>query len=103
MNTKAIKLNAHIVTSFCVFIFVSSVIAYMYFLSLSVVHVVMRKEATQQVSQLRSDIADLEASYIEARHQISAKVANLDGFNHNQDKIFISKAEQSLVLRSATE
>jgi biopolymer transport protein ExbB/TolQ len=103
MNTKAIKYNAHIFTSVCVFIFVSSVIAYMYFLSLSVVHVVMRKEATQQVSQLRSDIADLESSYIEARHQISAKVANLDGFNHNQAKIFISKAEQSLVLRSATE
>lgn len=103
MNTKAIKFNSHITTSLCVALLVSSVIAYMYFLSLSVVHVVMRKEATQELSQLRSSIADLEASYIEARHQISAKVASVDGFNHNQDKIFISKSEQSLVLRSATE
>lgn len=75
----------------------------MYFLSLSVVHVVMRKEATAQIGQLRSEIAKLETSYIEAKHQISAKVANLDGFNETDEKIFISKTEQNLVLRSENE
>lgn len=75
----------------------------MYFLSLSVVHVVMRKEATAQIGQLRSEIAKLETSYIEAKHQISAKVANLDGFNETNEKIFISKTEQNLVLRSENE
>ena len=63
----------------------------------------MRKEATAQIGQLRSEIAKLETSYIEAKHQISAKVANLDGFNETDEKIFISKTEQNLVLRSENE
>ena len=70
-------------------------------LSLSVVHVVMRKEATQQINHLRSEIANLDAEYIEAKHQISARVATLDGYNNNQEKIFISKTENSLVLQTA--
>lgn len=72
----------------------------MYFLSLSVVHVVMRKEANQQISDLKSQIANLEAEYIEAKHQISARVATLEGYKNNQDKIFISKADDSLVLQT---
>jgi uncharacterized small protein (DUF1192 family) len=73
----------------------------MYFLSLSVVHVVMRKETDQKISLLRSEISNLEASYIEAKHQISARVASLDGYENNQEKIFISRVEPSLVLNSA--
>jgi hypothetical protein len=63
----------------------------------------MRKEAASQIGQLRSEIASLETSYIEAKHQISAKVASIDGFNQTEEKIFISKAEQNLVLRQANE
>ncbi len=103
MNFKTIQINNHLVTSFCIGLLALSIIAYMYFLSLSVVHVVMRKEATQKIGQMRSDIAALEASYIEARHQISARVASLEGFNQNQKKVFINKEEQSLVLRSTSE
>ena len=103
MNIKGLQINNHLITSFCVGLFIFGVIAYMYFLSLSVVHVVMRKEATEQISKMRSDIATLEASYIEARHQISARVASLEGYSQNQKKIFINKQEQSLVLRSVSE
>ena len=103
MNTKPLHFNNHLITSMCIGLFVFAVIAYMYFLSLSVVHVVMRKVASQQIGHLRSEIASLESTYIEAKHQISARVANLDGFNQNQNKIFISKGEQSLVLRTAAE
>lgn len=103
MNVKSLQINNHLITTLCIGFFVLAIAAYMYFLSLSVVHVVMRKEASQQIGQLRSEIAYLEASYIESRHKISARIADLDGFNQNQDKIFISKSEQSLVLRSAGE
>jgi hypothetical protein len=103
MNFRAIQINNHLLTSLCVGLLVFGIIAYMYFLSLSVVHVVMRKEATAEIGQLRSEIASLEASYIEARLQISSRVASLEGFNQNQKKVFISKSEQSLVLRSSTE
>ena len=103
MKSRTLQINNPLVTSLCMGLLIVSVVAYMYFLSLSVVHVVMRKEATAQIGQLRSDIANLEASYIEAKHQISAKVATIDGFSQNQEKIFISKAEQSLVLRTGGE
>lgn len=103
MNTKPLHFNNNLITSMCIGLVVFSIVAYMYFLSLSVVHVVMRKEASQQIGHLRSEIASLEATYIEAKHQISARVANLDGFSQNQNKIFISKEEQSLVLRTAAE
>ncbi len=94
------KQNNHLITSVCIAFFIVSVIAYMYFLSLSVVHVVMRKEADQKISLMRSEISNLESSYIEAKHQISAKVASLDGYKNNQEKIFISRVEPSLVLRT---
>jgi len=103
MNLKALQNNTNLITSLCVSLLVLGVAAYIYFLSVSVVHVVMRKEATTQIGELRSEIARLETSYIEAKHQISARVASLDGFNQNQEKIFISKQEQSLVLRTANE
>jgi len=93
--------NSHLITSGCVLLLLVSVFSYMYFLSLSVVHVVMRKEATQEIAHLRSEIATLETDYIEAKHQISAKVAKLDGYKTNQEKIFISRVEPSLVLQTS--
>lgn len=103
MNMKPLHFNNNLITSVCIGLLILGIVAYIYFLSLSVVHVVMRKEATAQIGQLRSDIAYLESSYIEAKHQISARVASLDGFSQNQKKVFISKEEQSLVLRTASE
>lgn len=103
MKLKPLHFNNNLITTACLGLLIFGIVAYIYFLSLSVVHVVMRKEATAQIGQLRSDIAYLEASYIEAKHQISARVASLDGFSQNQKKVFISKGEQSLVLRNASE
>ncbi len=102
MNVKALHLNNHHITTICFGLIIVGILAYMYFLSLSVVHVVMRKEATAQIGQLRSEIAKLETSYIEAKHNISAQVATLEGYNQNQDKIFINK-DTALVLRTTAE
>ncbi len=76
------------------------VVAYLYFLNLSVVHVVMRKEATQQQNQLRAEIAMLETSYIEAQHAIAARIATLEGYNTETDKVFVTRGETSLVLNT---
>jgi len=100
MNTKVINKYNHVITMLCVLLLVLSVLAYMYFLSLSVVHVVMKKEASQDINQLRSEIALLETSYIEARHQINNRIASIDGLSATQDKIFISQADQNLVFLS---
>lgn len=103
MKSKVINQYNHFITSICVGLFLVSIILYMYFLSLSVMHVVMRKEAIHHLNELRSEIARLESSYIEARHQISTQVATVSGFTENENKIFISQAEQGLVLRSEND
>lgn len=94
---------SHLLTTLCVGVFVISIILYVYFLSLSVMHVVMRKEALQDLNELRSKIANLEASYIESRHLISGKLSSLEGLEENNSKIFIKQTESSLVLRSSVE
>lgn len=72
---------------------------YLYFLNVSVVHVVMRKELLQEQNQLRTEIAELETSYIEAQHKIANRIADLDGYSIDTPKIFVTRGESSLVLR----
>jgi hypothetical protein len=86
-------------TYFCLIVLVCSIAAYLYFLNVSVVHVVMRKEATQEQNRLRTEIAMLETSYIEAQHKIADRIADLEGYSTETDKIFITRGETGLVLR----
>lgn len=79
---------------------VAAIAAYLYFLNVSVVHVVMRKEAMQEANSLRAEIATLETSYIEAQHKISKKIAETDGFKRDTEKIFVTRGESNLVLGS---
>ena len=66
--------------------------AYIYFLSFSVVHVVIRKEVTSEIAQLNSDIGKLEAQYIDRQHAVSDEVAHQEGFVAVRDKIFLNRA-----------
>jgi hypothetical protein len=77
-----------------------SVVAYLYFLNISVIHVVMRQEALQDVKTLQTEIAVLESAYIEAQHVIAARIATLDDFNSDAEKIFVTRDSASLVLGS---
>ncbi len=96
--------DRYIITATCFTLLILSVVAYMYFLSLSVVHVVMRKDTLHDITQLRSDIAFLESSYIEANYEISQKVAMADEFSAVKDKVFIKQSiDQGLVLRTTNE
>lgn len=94
-----------LINASCLALLLAGVVTYMYFLSLSVVHVVMRNEVLQSMSQLRSEIAYLETAYIEANHTISSQVATLQGFNTVEKKIFIDIAasDKGLVLRNTNE
>ncbi len=78
------------------------VFMYMYFLSMSVVHVVLRKEIMNDVAKVESQIAQLEASYITAQHKVSNKIAALENFTENETKIFVSRDESTLVLSKTT-
>lgn len=70
----------------------------MYFLSMSVVHVVFRKETHQQARQLESEIASLEAKYIEAQHAVSERIASAESLAETSEKIFVTRAPGALVL-----
>ena len=77
------------------------VVLYMYFLSMSVVHVVLRKEINHAVGETESQIATLEASYIESQHKVSDKIAALNAFSETDAKIFVSRGPNAPVLTDA--
>lgn len=81
----------------------SLVVLYMYFLTMSVVHVVLRKEVVASIRDVESQIASLESSYINAQHTVSDKMASLESFTQNDDKIFVQRgAAPTLVLSEGT-
>ncbi len=73
---------------------------YLYFLSVSIIHVVIRQEVNQNIKEVNSKIASLESSYIEAQHSLSASVATLDGYNKAEKKVYINRKASSLVLNT---
>ena len=83
----------------CVGLLVSTIVLYLYFLNLSVVQVVMRTEQVQRQQDLGAEIAMLESLYIKAQHSIAARIATLDGYDTNTEKIFVSRKQASFVLR----
>lgn len=73
---------------------------YVYLLSLSVVDVVMHKETKKLIVEVNSQISHLETSYIASQHDLSAQLANMDGYVESTQKVFLRKsAHESLVLR----
>lgn len=76
-------------------------ILYIYFISASVVHVVIRKEIDQDIARMSSHVSSLESKYIEAQHSISADIASLAGYQETSDKVFITRTQTSLVLSDA--
>lgn len=79
-------------------LFLFSIVLYIYFLSLSVTHVVFRQESVQKMNALRSEIAELDTKYIEAKHKINTELVSLNHFSKTEDKIFISHSSQNLAF-----
>lgn len=75
-----------------------AVSTYMYFVSVSVVNVVMRKEVDVEMRELTTTMGELEAAYIEKQHAVSSDIATARGFVMADSKIFIDKAADTLVL-----
>lgn len=80
-----------------VFLF-SVFVAYVYFVSISVADVVMRKEVDSQITELATSIGKLEAEYIEMQHSLSNDIATFRGFVAVDSKVFIDKSGDTLVL-----
>ena len=81
--------------SFVLFVLI---VAYMYFLSMSVVHVVFRKESHHDARQLESEISALESAYIEAQHAVSERIASAEALSETSEKIFVSRVPAAVAL-----
>lgn len=75
---------------------------YVYFVSASVLHVVMREEVERRTSELHSEISRLEADYIRAQHSVSQDIATLQGYVSAEEKIFIGRSSVTAVALSET-
>lgn len=95
MHYKAEKLL--LVIGFVVFSFLC--VLYMYLLSSSVIHVVISKEAESSIYEVGSEIASLEAEYMEIQHSISKEVVEQNGYIAAGSKIFVDRSNTSLVTQ----
>jgi hypothetical protein len=67
--------------------------AYAYFLSASVVNVVMRKDVDAQLASAGTAMSELESDYIELQHALSADIATQKGFVAAPKKLFVDRTE----------
>ena len=75
--------------------------AYIYFVSASIVHVIVRKEIDRDIVAQKSNISDLEAAFIVAKQSITEETIAKHGFSlDTPEKIYIKKVPTSLVLVS---
>lgn len=76
-----------------------AIAVYVYFLNMSVVHVVLQKETMREIQNHKNEIAVLEAEYINAQHTIAARMATVDGLQAERNKIFVQRgSSDGLVL-----
>lgn len=80
-----------------------SFLLYIYFLTSSVVEVVIREQIEHKIVEAGSSVSTLEAEYIEAQHSVSRDIATHEGFNEVANKTFITRTEGTLVLRVPNE
>lgn len=83
-----------------VVVLLSLFVSYVYLVSASIVHVVLRTELDQEMQQVQSQISTLESKYIAAQHRVNERIATLDGYTENSNKVFIDRSAPSLVLSS---
>lgn len=99
MGTRRDIIKPSTITYASLIVLVTTIILYLYFLNMSVVQVVMRTENVQRGRELDAEIAMLEASYMEAQHVVSSRIASLEGYNTSAKKVFVSREHSSFVLR----
>jgi len=72
---------------------------YFYFLSFSVIHVVINEELSEEMNKVQGDIAGLEAVYMEKQHSLSIDLAKNQGYVATGKKIFIDRSNTSVVTQ----
>lgn len=71
---------------------------YMYFLSASVLNVVMRQEIDAEIHTTQTHISEMESRYIIAKTNITPDVALAHGLLKSDQKTFITKTKANLAF-----
>ncbi len=71
---------------------------YMYFLSASIVNVVMRQEIDHEIRETATKIAELEARYVAAKSTVTEDSMGTYGFTTAPEKTYVSKKSENVVL-----
>ncbi|MCB9818957.1 hypothetical protein H6788_02135 [Candidatus Nomurabacteria bacterium] len=72
---------------------------YFYFLSVSVIHVVINEELNEEMNKVQGEIAGLEAVFMEKQHNLSIDLATSHGYIATGKKIFIDRSNTSVVTQ----
>ena len=72
--------------------------AYIYFVSISIADVVIRKEIDSQIATVGTTIGRLEANYIEMQHSVSNDIATHSGYVSVAHKVFIDKSSSDTLV-----
>jgi hypothetical protein len=99
MKKRRAPFSSTSLTAVSTLLLIASVFTYLYFLNQSVIHVVMREELEQSIHERQTTIAALEARLIEAQFTITERVAALDDYQTEPEKLFVMRGESNLVLR----
>jgi len=84
---------------FSIVLFSGLCILYVYFLSNSVVHVVISKESEANIYKANSEIAALEAEYMRIQNSLSQEIVEQSGYIATNKKIFIDRTNPNLVTQ----
>lgn len=66
---------------------------YIYFISASVINIVLRKEMLLEISAAHSRIGDLEAQYLAITNTIDANYAEAEGFAFVDSPVYVSRSD----------
>jgi len=72
---------------------------YLYFVSTSVINVLMREEYAASISKLHSEISIIETQYVNQRVSINMALAEELGFHEVKNSHFVIRSAGSLTLR----
>jgi hypothetical protein len=71
---------------------------YVYFITASVVQVVLRREVEQQLTDVTAEISELETKYVAAQNAISADAAAKRGYVAVSKKIYVDRTSTAVAL-----
>lgn len=96
--TKQLQHRIRILNILALSFFLALCVAYVYYLSVSVLHVVIRKDVLQETTIVRSEISELESTYIAHKQALPEHAESHATLVAVTDKVFLTNDAPNLVV-----